>query len=249
MSFGHAGTIVEGKEDSATEKIARSRPPGSRSSSGSTRSPGRSRRSWGVTADGRAMERRLHRRRGLRRGPDDAELAAKLEEVCPVDIFAADDGGVEIVRENLDECVLCELCVEAAPPGGVVVKKLYDGTELSSPRPPGRGARSGTRSPRLLVVCGHGGPRCASPCCSAPRQPRCAPCQRLVLAALPGGMVLDGLAVLLGFPPPGVRSPPRSASWRWASPGGEPLMLARRAPGAGRAVHGDHRKTPPRRPR
>jgi NAD-dependent dihydropyrimidine dehydrogenase PreA subunit len=60
----------------------------------------------------------------------DAELAAKLEEVCPVDIFADDDGKVAIVRENLDECVLCNLCVEAAPPGGVVVKKLYDGTEL-----------------------------------------------------------------------------------------------------------------------
>jgi NAD-dependent dihydropyrimidine dehydrogenase PreA subunit len=37
---------------------------------------------------------------------------------------------VDIVRENLDECVLCELCIEAAPPGTVVVKKLYDGTEL-----------------------------------------------------------------------------------------------------------------------
>jgi NAD-dependent dihydropyrimidine dehydrogenase PreA subunit len=61
---------------------------------------------------------------------DDAELAAKLEEVCPVDIYANDDGRVAIVRENLDECVLCNLCVEAAPPGGVVVKKLYDGTEL-----------------------------------------------------------------------------------------------------------------------
>ena len=60
----------------------------------------------------------------------DAELAAKLEEVCPVDIFADDHGKVAAVRENLDECVLCNLCVEAAPPGGVVVKKLYDGTEL-----------------------------------------------------------------------------------------------------------------------
>jgi NAD-dependent dihydropyrimidine dehydrogenase PreA subunit len=60
----------------------------------------------------------------------DAELAAKLEEVCPVDIFKDADGKVEIVEENLDECVLCELCIEAAPPGGVVVKKLYDGTEL-----------------------------------------------------------------------------------------------------------------------
>jgi NAD-dependent dihydropyrimidine dehydrogenase PreA subunit len=63
---------------------------------------------------------------------NDAEMAAKLEEVCPVDIFDVreDDGTVAIVRENLDECVLCNLCVEAAPPGGVVVKKLYDGTEL-----------------------------------------------------------------------------------------------------------------------
>ena len=60
----------------------------------------------------------------------DAELAARLEEVCPVDIYADEDGRVKIVRENLDECVLCNLCVEAAPPGGVVVKKLYDGTEL-----------------------------------------------------------------------------------------------------------------------
>jgi NAD-dependent dihydropyrimidine dehydrogenase PreA subunit len=63
---------------------------------------------------------------------NDAEIAARLEEVCPVDIFDVreDDGTVAIVRENLDECVLCNLCVEAAPPGGVVVKKLYDGTEL-----------------------------------------------------------------------------------------------------------------------
>ena len=61
---------------------------------------------------------------------DDAELAAKLEEVCPVDIYADDGGKVNVVDENLDECILCNLCVEAAPPGGVVVKKLYDGTEL-----------------------------------------------------------------------------------------------------------------------
>jgi NAD-dependent dihydropyrimidine dehydrogenase PreA subunit len=63
---------------------------------------------------------------------NDAEIAAKLEEVCPVDIFdvSEKDNSVVVVRENLDECVLCNLCVEAAPPGGVVVKKLYDGTEL-----------------------------------------------------------------------------------------------------------------------
>jgi NAD-dependent dihydropyrimidine dehydrogenase PreA subunit len=61
---------------------------------------------------------------------DDAELAKKLEEVCPVDIFAAEDGHVAIVRSNLDECVLCELCLEAAPDGAIRIKKLYDGTEL-----------------------------------------------------------------------------------------------------------------------
>lgn len=61
----------------------------------------------------------------------DSELAAKLEEVCPVDIFAAQEGSVTIVRSNLDECVLCELCLDAAPDGTVRVKKLYDGTELT----------------------------------------------------------------------------------------------------------------------
>jgi len=61
---------------------------------------------------------------------DDAALAAKLEEVCPVDIFKNADGQVEIVDENVDECVLCRLCLEAAPAGTVHVKKLYDGTEL-----------------------------------------------------------------------------------------------------------------------
>jgi NAD-dependent dihydropyrimidine dehydrogenase PreA subunit len=61
----------------------------------------------------------------------DAAVAAKLEEVCPVDIFKNADGKVEIVAENCDECVLCKLCIEAAPAGTVHVKKLYDGTELS----------------------------------------------------------------------------------------------------------------------
>jgi len=55
----------------------------------------------------------------------DAELARKLAEVCPVDIFEGTDSGVRIVEENLDECVLCNLCVDAAPEGTVRVLKLY----------------------------------------------------------------------------------------------------------------------------
>jgi NAD-dependent dihydropyrimidine dehydrogenase PreA subunit len=62
---------------------------------------------------------------------NDAEIAAKLEEVCPVDIYRNAGGRVEIVDENVDECVLCRLCIQASPPGTVHVKKLYDGTELS----------------------------------------------------------------------------------------------------------------------
>jgi NAD-dependent dihydropyrimidine dehydrogenase PreA subunit len=58
---------------------------------------------------------------------DDAELAVKLAEACPVDIYASGRGRVEIVEENLDECVLCGLCLDASPPGAVRIVKLYDG--------------------------------------------------------------------------------------------------------------------------
>ncbi len=57
----------------------------------------------------------------------DPELAKKLDEVCAVDIFAQnEDGSLRIVEENLDECVLCDLCIEAAPAGTVEVVKLYE---------------------------------------------------------------------------------------------------------------------------
>ena len=57
----------------------------------------------------------------------DPELAAKLTEVCPVDIFAvSEQNTLEIVEPNLDECVLCELCITAAPQGTVRVRKLYE---------------------------------------------------------------------------------------------------------------------------
>jgi ferredoxin-like protein FixX len=61
----------------------------------------------------------------------DPELARRLTEACPVDIFAQDDGGkLEIVEKNLDECVLCRLCLDAAgawgPDQPVKIVKLYD---------------------------------------------------------------------------------------------------------------------------
>ncbi|HYP47227.1 MAG TPA: hypothetical protein VEQ61_01190 [Thermoleophilaceae bacterium] len=60
----------------------------------------------------------------------DVELAKRLQEACPVDIYAASPEGVQVVRENLDECVLCGLCLDASPPGAVRVMKLYDGGAL-----------------------------------------------------------------------------------------------------------------------
>jgi NAD-dependent dihydropyrimidine dehydrogenase PreA subunit len=61
---------------------------------------------------------------------NDAALAAKLTEVCPVDIYADAGGRVEIVERNLDECILCGMCITAAPDGAVTVHKLYSGETL-----------------------------------------------------------------------------------------------------------------------
>jgi NAD-dependent dihydropyrimidine dehydrogenase PreA subunit len=60
----------------------------------------------------------------------DVELAKKLAEVCPVDIYRAEPDGVHINEENLDECVLCRLCIDASPPGAVKIHKLYSGETL-----------------------------------------------------------------------------------------------------------------------
>ena len=58
----------------------------------------------------------------------DTELAKKLTEVCPVNIFEVDAAAkAAIVEDNEDECVLCDLCVQAAPAGKVRVIKLYEG--------------------------------------------------------------------------------------------------------------------------
>jgi ferredoxin-like protein FixX len=59
-------------------------------------------------------------------------LASHLSQVCPVDIYhQTEGGGLEIVAENVDECVLCRLCLDIADldvdGGAVRVIKLYDG--------------------------------------------------------------------------------------------------------------------------
>ena len=61
----------------------------------------------------------------------DAALVKKLVEVCPVNIFAqAKEGALEIVDKHLDECTLCELCLDVGAPGSVRVKRLYGEKEV-----------------------------------------------------------------------------------------------------------------------
>ena len=61
----------------------------------------------------------------------DPDARRKLAEVCPVDIFRASDT-LEIVDANVDECTLCELCLDVGQPGQVEVRKLYaDGERLT----------------------------------------------------------------------------------------------------------------------
>ena len=57
----------------------------------------------------------------------DEPIAKQLAAVCPVDIYADAGGHVAIVEENLDECILCGLCLDVGPRGAVRVLKLYDG--------------------------------------------------------------------------------------------------------------------------
>jgi NAD-dependent dihydropyrimidine dehydrogenase PreA subunit len=66
---------------------------------------------------------------------NDTELAAKLEEVCPVSIFAAEGGRVAIVDKNIDECILCGLCLKVGVGGipSVKVHKLYSDELLDAP--------------------------------------------------------------------------------------------------------------------
>jgi len=59
-------------------------------------------------------------------------LAGHLAQVCPVDIYSEPSSGtLEIVADNVDECVLCRLCLNVAhldvTDDAVRVIKLYDG--------------------------------------------------------------------------------------------------------------------------
>lgn len=57
---------------------------------------------------------------------NDAAAAKQLVGVCPVDIFAEEAGRLALVEDNIDECILCGLCLDIGPQGAVSIYKLYE---------------------------------------------------------------------------------------------------------------------------
>ena len=111
MSFGHAGTIVEGKEDTATEKIARMQAAGITIAERIEDIPelvnARGSAWMSLFIDVEVAPRSRPTRRWRPSWPRSARSTS-----TPRTPTAA----LRIVEPNLDECVLCRLCIDAAPP-------------------------------------------------------------------------------------------------------------------------------------
>ena len=60
------------------------------------------------------------------------DLARRLVSICPVDIFALEADRLRVRPTEEDECTLCELCLNAARRGAVVIHKLYKRESLVS---------------------------------------------------------------------------------------------------------------------
>ena len=62
----------------------------------------------------------------------ESELAEKIVSLCPVEVFAVDRGKLNAKPDREDECTLCKLCLDAAPAGAVVIRKMYRDEQLIS---------------------------------------------------------------------------------------------------------------------
>jgi NAD-dependent dihydropyrimidine dehydrogenase PreA subunit len=64
-----------------------------------------------------------------------SEVRDRLATVCPVDIFGVEHGRVVVRPEQEDECTLCELCLDVAPAGTLIIEKTYTTDRLISRTP------------------------------------------------------------------------------------------------------------------
>jgi NAD-dependent dihydropyrimidine dehydrogenase PreA subunit len=46
--------------------------------------------------------------------------------VCPVGIFQKSGDIPAVVEKNEDECILCNLCLQACKPQAIAIRKLYE---------------------------------------------------------------------------------------------------------------------------
>jgi len=53
------------------------------------------------------------------------KVAERIVSLCPVEIFTITDQRLSLQPDREDECTLCELCLNAAPAGALLIRKLY----------------------------------------------------------------------------------------------------------------------------
>ena len=63
------------------------------------------------------------------------EAARRVARACPVDIYGVEEGKLVIRPEQVDECILCRLCLEQAPAGTLRIYKTYSGETWVSEGP------------------------------------------------------------------------------------------------------------------
>ena len=56
----------------------------------------------------------------------DTELSKQVVESCPVDIFALDNEEIGINMEYIDECTLCNLCINVTSKEDIQIIKIYE---------------------------------------------------------------------------------------------------------------------------